>query len=88
MEVEQIKKNYKYCIVPNCKNTTVTSPAKIFITLPKNIKTRKLWQKAMRRIDFVSDNSTKYCCEDHFNVSVFCNYINYIIINDVYFVLV
>ncbi|XP_023016975.2 uncharacterized protein [Leptinotarsa decemlineata] len=62
------KGRYKYCIVPKCKNSSVNAPDKIFISLPSNLKSRKLWQRAMRRADFVSVKGTHFCCEDHFNV--------------------
>ncbi|XP_018575991.1 uncharacterized protein LOC108914628 [Anoplophora glabripennis] len=62
------KKYYKYCIVPGCKNTSVSTPNKIFISLPSDENVRKLWQQSMRREKFVSNKGTKFCCEDHFNV--------------------
>ncbi|KAJ8976202.1 hypothetical protein NQ317_018868 [Molorchus minor] len=63
------KKNYyKYCIVPQCKNTSTNAPEKLFISLPSDIKLRRAWQRAMRRTDLVSDKGTRFCCQDHFNV--------------------
>lgn len=61
--------SYKTCVVPECANTSVTALDKLFISLPKDQKARRAWQRAMRRVDFVSDKGSRYCCEDHFNVS-------------------
>lgn len=61
---------YKYCIVPNCTSTTITTPQKIFVTLPKDKKRRLKWQKAMKRHTFLSENTVKFVCEDHYNVSI------------------
>lgn len=71
---------YKYCLVPNCRNTSKNAPEKLFINVPSDIKTRKIWQKAMRREVFVSDKSTVYCCADHFKVSGVFTYNSKIII--------
>lgn len=68
----QNKKNYKWCIVPLCKNTSITTPEKCFIQVPKNDeKLRKLWIRQVRREpkEF-SKVSTIYVCEDHFDVSI------------------
>ncbi|KAL0895461.1 hypothetical protein ABMA27_011581 [Loxostege sticticalis] len=62
------KVHYKYCIVPKCTNTTVTAPDKHFFTVPKDKKTRDKWCKVMKRKEFLSDKSVRYCCEEHFNV--------------------
>lgn len=62
----------KWCFVPECKNTTRSTPGKVFVTIPKNKKRRKQWFAAVRRkISDVSEKSVLYCCEDHFNVSFF-----------------
>ncbi|KAJ8981026.1 hypothetical protein NQ317_007848 [Molorchus minor] len=62
------KSNYKTCIVPECKNTSTTTPDKLFISLPSDQKIRREWQRAMHRSDYVSDKGSRYCCADHFNV--------------------
>lgn len=60
----------KWCFVPGCKNTTKRTPEKTFITVPKDAKKRQKWFAVARRdIAEVSEKSTLYCCEDHFNVS-------------------
>lgn len=70
------KKCYKYCIVPGCSNTTVKTPEKIFISVPYNEEIRKKWCDAIRRNNKItpplSNKTHRYCCEDHFNVSVRC----------------
>lgn len=69
MEMADVKKRkHRYCLVPQCKTTTVTAPDKIFVSLPCDIKTRILWQKAMRRTHFVGNKTNAFVCEDHFNV--------------------
>ena len=60
----------KSCVVPKCKNTTTNSPEKLFFIVPKDVKMRKKWIKAMKRLDPFGGKSTVYCCEDHFDVSV------------------
>ncbi|KAJ8947854.1 hypothetical protein NQ318_010000 [Aromia moschata] len=50
------------------RNTTVRTPGKVFVSLPRNREARESWQRAMGRSNvFLSDKSTKYCSEDHFN---------------------
>ncbi|XP_018580312.1 uncharacterized protein LOC108917967 [Anoplophora glabripennis] len=68
MEDPEQKKNYKYCIVPQCENTSVKTPKKIFISLPRNVERNKQWQKAMKRKNMLSVKSTYFVCEDHFNL--------------------
>ncbi|KAG5892741.1 hypothetical protein JTB14_001112 [Gonioctena quinquepunctata] len=58
----------KYCLVPDCPNTSKNAPEKWFINVPSDIKIRNVWQKAMRREVFVSNKSHMYCCGDHFKV--------------------
>ncbi|GBO05359.1 Speckle-type POZ protein [Araneus ventricosus] len=65
--------SYKYCIVPKCRNTTVTAPDKLFINVPKNYVIRKKWCKAMKRDPKLnpelSASSVPHVCGDHFDVS-------------------
>lgn len=63
---------YKYCMVPQCKNTTTKTPDKIFVSVPSDSQMRKKWlQVAGRNPDEISTASKLYTCEDHFNVSKF-----------------
>ncbi|KAJ8964841.1 hypothetical protein NQ317_018650 [Molorchus minor] len=62
------KKSCKYCIVPECINTSINAPEKLFICLPSDQNLRRAWQHAMGRFKFVSNKGSRFCCEDHFNV--------------------
>ncbi|KAJ8985930.1 hypothetical protein NQ317_010687 [Molorchus minor] len=42
---------YKYCLVPQCKSTTIKTPNKLFIYVPNNEQIRKKWLKLARRDD-------------------------------------
>ncbi|XP_018573531.1 uncharacterized protein LOC108912699 [Anoplophora glabripennis] len=60
---------YKYCLTPQCNNTTVTTPSKLFIRLPPDKKKRETWLKACKRDPTsVSSSSRVYICEDHFSL--------------------
>lgn len=58
----------KWCFVPGCKSTSVSTPHKVFITVPQIYTRKKSWFKAARR-DMPKSKSIFFCCEDHFNVS-------------------
>ncbi|KAJ8974941.1 hypothetical protein NQ317_008418 [Molorchus minor] len=62
---------YKYCLVPQCKSTTIKTPNKLFIYVPNNEQIRKKWLKLARRDDAqsLSTNSRMYFCADHFDAS-------------------
>jgi hypothetical protein len=67
--MSQQPKNYKWCIVPLCKNTSTNAPEKIFVFVPKNERRRKAWMNAVRRDERHGKISTKTVCfvrEDHF----------------------
>ncbi|XP_029348046.1 uncharacterized protein LOC115034760 [Acyrthosiphon pisum] len=70
MATDKFKKSvYKYCFVPLCKNTSVSTPDKIFLNVPESKNLRRNWLKAARRDNKdVSDKSHLSCCEDHFDV--------------------
>ncbi|KAJ8983883.1 hypothetical protein NQ317_000919 [Molorchus minor] len=42
---------YKYCLVPQCKSTTIKNAKQIFIYVPNNEQIRKKWLKLARRDD-------------------------------------
>lgn len=65
------RSNYKHCMVPQCKSTTIKTPKKLFIHVPTNRKIRKKWLRLARRADAssLSPDSAMYFCEDHFDVS-------------------
>ena len=72
------KKSYKYCIVPMCRNTSVTAPDKHFFFVPKNKKMRQKWCRVMGREERgnlrLSHKTSLSCCEDHFDVSFVYNH--------------
>nr|XP_018906657.1 PREDICTED: uncharacterized protein LOC109036751 [Bemisia tabaci] len=53
-----------YCFVPQCCNTKISTPEKLFFRLP-NGPIRDKWCKIVRR-DKVSQTSKLWCCGDHF----------------------
>ncbi|KAJ8970458.1 hypothetical protein NQ317_019824 [Molorchus minor] len=63
---------YKYCIVPQCKSTTIKTPNKLFIYVPNNEQIRKKWLKFARKDDVhsLSTNSRMYFGADHFDCNV------------------
>jgi len=67
--MSQKKSTYKYCFVPKCESTSIKTPDKLFLSVPKEKKKRILWCKVVRRADMGRPNNHYYCCEDHFNVS-------------------
>lgn len=65
----------KSCFVPLCTNSSITSPNKIFIHVPTDIKQRKLWFASVKRKQKPNIlKSTEYCCEDHFDVGLFISW--------------
>ncbi|KAK5648217.1 hypothetical protein RI129_003109 [Pyrocoelia pectoralis] len=58
---------YRWCAVPQCNNTSIKTPNKLFIHVPKDKKVRNTWLNLSRR-DRQSSNSVIYFCEDHFDV--------------------
>ncbi|CAH2095693.1 unnamed protein product [Euphydryas editha] len=62
------KISYRYCIVPLCTNTTVSTPEKYFFHVPNDKKLRNKWCKLMRREKVLSTKTSRHCCENHFNI--------------------
>ncbi|XP_063899271.1 uncharacterized protein LOC110383286 isoform X3 [Helicoverpa armigera] len=60
-------KFYKYCIVPQCESSTIKTPEKLFIHVPRNEQRRKWLQLARRDVNVALD-SKMYFCEDHFDL--------------------
>lgn len=70
---------YRWCAVPQCSNTSVKTPNKLFIQAPMKKKVRNMWLNLARREPTaISPKSILYFCEDHFDVSIY--FIYYIII--------
>ncbi|CAM1305965.1 Uncharacterised protein g4211 [Pycnogonum litorale] len=65
---ERNSKMYRYCFVPGCKNTSIKTPNKLFITVPREKKRRKQWMRAARRQDEGTALTPFFCCGDHFNL--------------------
>lgn len=64
---------YKWCIVPNCNNTSIQTPDKVFLTVPTVEKVRIIWMKAVRRDPKdIALKTVCFVCEDHFDVSNLC----------------
>ncbi|XP_044737068.1 uncharacterized protein LOC123299008 [Chrysoperla carnea] len=70
---------YKCCVVPMCKNTSINTPQKLFIYVPKSAKIRRKWLTLARRCPTsLSTTSTSYFCEDHFDLqNDMENYVEY-----------
>lgn len=61
---------YKWCVVPQCTNTSIKNPHKLFVSVPTNPKRRKMWlQLARRDPKSIVSHSNVFMCEDHFDVS-------------------
>ena len=61
---------YKWCVVPQCTNTSIKTPEKLFVSVPRNNKMRKKWlQLASRNPKDITENTNVFFCEDHFDVS-------------------
>jgi hypothetical protein len=65
----RIPKYRKICYVPLCPNTSVSTPDKMFITVPVNPVRRKLWLDAVGKTNGKNPKSPMFCCQDHFNVN-------------------
>ncbi|XP_046976564.1 uncharacterized protein LOC124542681 isoform X2 [Vanessa cardui] len=61
-------KFYKYCIVPQCESSTIKTPDKLFIHVPRKEQMRKKWLQLARRDVNVASDSRMYFCEDHFDL--------------------
>lgn len=65
------RKKYRWCVVPQCRNTSKSSPNKLFIDVPRKADIRRKWlDLARRNHQNMSVTSPVYFCEDHFDVSV------------------
>lgn len=63
-------KGYKWCAVPQCTNTSIKTPNKVFIYVPNDKTMRYKWLTLARRDPkAVRLDTSIYFCEDHFDVS-------------------
>ncbi|XP_030760623.1 uncharacterized protein LOC115885750 [Sitophilus oryzae] len=60
-------KRVKVCFVKDCFSNSDATPDKIFITVPLRPNLRRIWFEAARQP--YASRSSKYCCEDHFDVT-------------------
>lgn len=61
---------YKWCVVQLCTNTSIKTPEKMFVSIPKNPEIRKKWlMLARRNPEDIAASTNAFMCEDHFNVS-------------------
>ncbi|KAJ0169998.1 hypothetical protein K1T71_014604 [Dendrolimus kikuchii] len=75
---------YKHCIVPQCINTTIKTPQKLFFYVPKDKQIRRKWLQLAKRDTNVSSISRMYFCEDHFDLPKDMeNYVKYQIMGSV-----
>ncbi|KAK9871716.1 hypothetical protein WA026_014167 [Henosepilachna vigintioctopunctata] len=72
-------KVYKWCGVPQCANTSIKTPNKLFVFVPKNKTTRNKWlQLARRDSNAILSSTVLYSCEDHFDLPNYMdNYMEY-----------
>ena len=68
-EIKNRKRSYKYCFFDDCESTTISTPKKIFVPIPKG-DDRQIWVDIIKPNKTFSDQSSLYCCEDHFNVNI------------------
>ncbi|KAF2890425.1 hypothetical protein ILUMI_15748, partial [Ignelater luminosus] len=55
-------------LVPQCTNTSIKTPEKMFVSIPKNTKIRKKWlMLARRNPKDIAASTNAFMCEDHFN---------------------
>ncbi|XP_067007810.2 uncharacterized protein [Anabrus simplex] len=57
----------KSCIVPMCTSTSITTPNKLFINVPKSLRMRYMWMKAAR-VTRWRRLAKMHFCEDHFEL--------------------
>ncbi|KAJ8915306.1 hypothetical protein NQ315_014814 [Exocentrus adspersus] len=61
-------KQNKWCFVPRCTSTSVSTPNKFFVRVPgDDFDRKKSWFNAARR-DLPKSKSEFFYCEDHFNL--------------------
>ncbi|XP_050351793.1 uncharacterized protein LOC126774350 [Nymphalis io] len=62
------KSMYRYCVVPECKSTTIKTPEKLFFSIPTGAQRRRDWCSAMGRTRPLRPYTNYFCCEDHFDI--------------------
>lgn len=68
-------KGYRWCGVPQCTNTSIKTPNKLFVFVPYKETIRDKWLHMARRdLSGILPNTQLYFCEDHFDVSIYLFY--------------
>ncbi|KAL0882265.1 hypothetical protein ABMA27_000796 [Loxostege sticticalis] len=71
-------RNYRYCIVQECKNTSIKTPGKLWITVPSETIIRKTWLRlAQRDPESLLTVTQIYFCEDHFDTCFTLGIVNF-----------
>lgn len=68
-EIQSNHNVYKSCFVPSCKNTTVTAPNKVFLSVPNEPLKRKAWCQAVGCPEKKLRKGS-YVYQDHFKASI------------------
>ncbi|CAH2269290.1 uncharacterized protein LOC120628610 [Pararge aegeria] len=78
-------KVYKCCAVPQCNNTSIKTPRKLFVYVPHKKTIRKTWLNLARRDPLsIKISSIIYFCEDHFDLpNDMDNYMEYHVMGSV-----
>nr|XP_026489582.1 uncharacterized protein LOC113396028 [Vanessa tameamea] len=75
---------YRWCAVPQCNNTSIKTPKKLFINVPLKKKVRNMWLNLARRDPTtISSNSVLYFCEVFDLPNDMENYIQYLVMGSV-----
>ncbi|XP_045477107.1 uncharacterized protein LOC123682508 [Harmonia axyridis] len=79
-------KTYKICGVPQCKNTSLKTPEKLFVSVPQNRDMRVKWlQLAKRDLTGITTATRLHFCEDHFDMpNDMENYMQYHVMGSVH----
>lgn len=61
------------CFVPTCSNNSQNSPNKIFVRIREDLRKKWCHEAGAEYYNVY----TMYCCEDHFNVSIIIEVIDF-----------
>ncbi|RVE42653.1 hypothetical protein evm_012705 [Chilo suppressalis] len=77
--------SYKWCVVSQCTNTSIKTPKKMFVSIPRGTQIRRKWlMLARRNPNEISPSSNVFMCGDHFNLEQDMeNYMQYKIMGSV-----
>ncbi|KAJ8678420.1 hypothetical protein QAD02_014207 [Eretmocerus hayati] len=66
-EMQSNAEVYKICFVPDCANTTINNPKKVFFSVPRDAAKHNSWRSALETPE-KTVKKTKFCCDDHFDL--------------------